>query len=184
MTCIVGFIDSKEKTMKLVSDSRSSYGNGFYTNKNEFREKVFTKGKFVIGCSGSALLNQIIRYDFKVPPQKKGKETKSYLVSEFIPALKKSIEQSGGEKQGSKGIMDGRLILGYKGTIFTLDSNYCIIEVGNKFTCIGSGSLLAYGSLETPNDLSDINKAKQAINIASNFLNNVGGDISEVALKF
>lgn len=184
MTCIIGFINSDKKTMKLVSDSRSSYGNGFYLNKNGFREKVFTKGKFVIGCSGSSLLNQIVQFNFELPVHESGIDTKVYLVKTFIPELRKSISINGGDKKDSKGRMEGRIILGYEGKIFTLDSNYCIIEQDNKFTCIGSGAQIAYGSLATPSKLSDMDKAKQAIDISSKFLNNIGGDLSEIELNY
>lgn len=184
MTCIVGFINSKSKKMTLMADSRSSTPAGFYIDKNEFRDKVFKKGKMVFGCSGTSLLNQVVKYNCEIPELEKGEDTKAYMVTKFIPALRKAVNENNATIKGEKGTMNGTVMIGFNGHIYVIGSNYTITEVADEFTVIGSGSSFAIGSLKTNKSPDQKEKVKFAIKLAAKHINNVGGDIVKVTEKY
>lgn len=195
MTCIIGFTERGEKNkMVLVSDSRTTYGNGVFINENRFRNKIFKKDNFIIGCSGTALLNQVIKYNFDipttmilddVPDSERGEMIKAYLAGTFVPELVTTLEEHAliKTREGLKNMV-GKIIVGYAGEHYVLDSNFCIVQPPRDYAIIGSGAPYAYGALAVLDLESKEENAKKAIEIAGEHRNSVGGAIRTLTLEF
>ena len=69
MTCIVGYLDKKTKKVTIGGDSAGVAGLDITIRKDE---KVFKVDNFIIGCTSSFRMIQLLRFSFK-PPEIKQK---------------------------------------------------------------------------------------------------------------
>ena len=116
----------------------------------EYREdsKVFVNGPMIFGFTSSFRMGQIIRYSLKVPAQRE-KDDFQYLCTTFIESLYHTLEEKGygrlegGRKQG------GQFLIGYKGSLYTIHSDYQVGKSLEPYASVGSGCYFALGSLHT-----------------------------------
>lgn len=96
MTCIVGLIH-KQKVI-IGADSAGSNGRDISRRKDP---KVFKTGPFVIGCTSSFRMIQVLRFAFD-PPKIKG-DLYRYMCTDFVNAVRESFESSGYLQKESDG---------------------------------------------------------------------------------
>ena len=140
MTCIVGMIENGKAHFGADSASVDSPGDFIEQWKTP---KIFKKGDFIIGFAGLYSVGQIVRLSL-VLPKIDDMEIEEYLVSKFIPALKKILL-----KENIKDDDDWVLLIGYKDRLFVLGDDYSVGEPSEGFTAMGTGRNLALGSLNT-----------------------------------
>lgn len=166
MTCIVGYIDRKDKKICIGADSIS-------VSKNDKRvrndPKVFEKDGFITGFSGSFRLGQLLMsIDFK-PPTILGFDEHlsgfNYMVSYFIPAIKKTFNKNDFK-------MEGALMVGSSFGLYVIHSDYQVCEYVEPYAAIGCGAPYALGALSTISKLqcTSINeKIGMTLQIASKY---------------
>lgn len=161
MTCIVGIID---KNGKVTIGGDSAAVNNLHV---ELRKdvKVFKNKKFIIGCTSSFRMMQLLRFSLK-PPARKGKDIYEYMCTDFISAIRKCFKEGGYLQTEEEGGADkgGTFLVGYNGSLFKIEGDFQVGENMAEYYAAGSGELYALGSLFTTKN-SDMT-VKERITIA------------------
>jgi ATP-dependent protease HslVU (ClpYQ) peptidase subunit len=144
MTCIVGYVDKKSKKVIIGGDSASSADADIIIRKDA---KVFKNGDFVIGCTTSFRMIQLLRFSFK-PPEIKSKDVYEYMCTDFINAVRNCFRDGGylqkytdGDEKG------GTFLVAYKNRLFKIENDFQVGESAYVFDSIGCGTFYALGAL-------------------------------------
>lgn len=144
MTCIVGIVDKKSKKVIIGGDSASSDDTNIFIRKDV---KVFNNNGFTIGCTSSFRMIQLLRFSFE-PPEIKSKDIYEYMCTDFINAVRNCFKDGGylqkytdGDEKG------GTFLVGYKGRLFKVESDFQVGENLNGMDAVGCGANFALGSL-------------------------------------
>lgn len=176
MTCIIGYIDRKNKKTYIGADSCASNSHTKRTLAKAFKMfKPETNPNIIIGISGSVRPFQILKYNVQFPSEDEltfGKETfdEKYIINKLIPKIQTAIIDG---KCGDNGKdMDwSTFMIAYKDRLYVLEDNLGVIE-SKDYKAIGSGEYHAEGSLfalKNNEDISVVEKIHIGLKSASNF---------------
>jgi hypothetical protein len=164
MTCIVAIVD-KNRKITMGADS-SAVDESIHTPHLE--PKVFVKGEFGIGYCHSFRMGQIIEFWFAPPPIPKDEENlMRYMVMDFIPELK-TILADNDYPNNEEDKTEWSLIVGVRGHIFTIESDWHIGYDDIPYASIGAGSSYALGAMYSAQGTSDY-AAKKGLEAAEKF---------------
>lgn len=170
MTCIIGMIDKKRRKVIMGADSASSNGSNIFIRKDK---KIFKNGEFVIGCTSSFRMIQLLRFSFK-PPEIKNKDIYEYMCTDFIDTIRECFKNGGFLQKNTDGDDKGGMFLvAYKNRLFKIEADFQVAENLNGIDSCGCGQDFALGALYSClNDASisteeKINKALQAAEFLS-----------------
>ncbi len=109
--------------------------------------KVFQNGPFIFGFTSSFRMGQLLRFKFDPPQQTIHQDDYEYMVTDFVDGLRRCFSVNGfGDKDATEG---GTFLVGYKGKLYIIQSDYQVGIPNEKFDAVGCGSDLALGSLHT-----------------------------------
>ena len=179
MTCIIGYIDRKNKKTYLGADSCVSNGYTHDTLPNSF--KIF-KSKdnpnILIGFSGTLRNAQILKYNIKLPSEEELEYNKEifneeYIITKVIPNIQFSFKNNDLQNEGKTSKV--WLILAYKDKLFYVESNYGVREIIDDYASVGSGEYHASGSLFTSKsmDIDITEKIHIALQASSKYCDGV-----------
>jgi ATP-dependent protease HslVU (ClpYQ) peptidase subunit len=175
MTCIVALVDETGEGY-IACDSLGSNG----TTKNVYRtKKIFRRGGFLFGFTSSYRMGQILQYSLSLPTRKVGQDLTEYLHTDFVLAVRNAFDE-GGHEGG------GEFIFVTEGRIFTMQSNFSILEALDAFESVGSGEDYARATMSTMSafGLGDPETILTvAIETAANYVSGVGGDIHHLTCE-
>lgn len=144
MTCIAGIVDKKSGIVIIGGDSAGAGGNLIVTRSNP---KVFRNGKFIIGCTSSFRMIQLLQFSLK-PPSIKSKDIYEYMCTDFIDEVRRCFKDGGylqkytdGDEKG------GNFLVAYKDRLFQVEDDFQVGESLNGMDSVGCGSEFALGSL-------------------------------------
>ena len=103
--------------------------------------------EMLLGLCGEYHRLQLVACSFR-PPRMQQQDPWAYIVSSFVPALRRFMEiHFGGGKEDD--FMDGssELLIAFQGRIFTLYSNGQVQETRDRFASIGGGAEIALGAM-------------------------------------
>ncbi len=170
MTCIVGYIDNKFGKVYIGGDSAGVTGNDIVARKDV---KVFKNGQFIIGCTTSFRMIQILRFKFKPPKLLATRDVYEYMCTDFIDAVRTSFSDSGfmqtakhGDEQG------GQFLVAYKDRLFEIGVDFQVGEHADGYTSLGHGSKYALGAIHSVYDNSAVrpyDRVRMALNAATHF---------------
>lgn len=162
MTCIVGLVD--KGSVYIGGDSAGVSGLSITVRADE---KVFSNGPFVMGFTSSFRMGQLLRYKFDPPKQTQSQSDMKYMVTTFVDATRKCFSENGfGDKDATKG---GTFLVGYNGTLYTIDSDFQVGITRDQFDSVGCGSDLALGSLHSTQGKKPEDRVVAALEAASYF---------------
>jgi len=142
MTCILG-IETKEGVW-MGADSSSVAGD-FIEATNLL--KVFKIGKFLIGYTSSFRMGQLLQYSLRVKEQPKlGMTNIRYMVTVFIPAVRKLLEENGYTKISDNVESGGQFLVAYNGELYEIDIDFQVNSFISGVHAIGSGGEFAKAS--------------------------------------
>ena len=144
MTCIVGYLDKKKKRVTMGADSVGSAGHQVVIRKDP---KIFRNGDFIIGCTSSFRMIQLLRFSFK-PPEVKCKDIYEYMCTDFVNAVRACFKEGGylqKDKEGDE--KGGAFLVAYKDRLFEIECDFQVGENLNGLASVGCGSDFALGSL-------------------------------------
>lgn len=146
MTCIVGYLDGKTKRVTIGGDSAGVGGLNISIRKDT---KVFRVGDFVIGCTSSFRMIQLLRFSFE-PPEVADKDVYRYMCTEFVNAVRECFKNGGylqkytaGDEKG------GTFLVAYKDRLFRIEEDFQVGETLDGMDAVGCGADFAIGSLHT-----------------------------------
>lgn len=173
MTCIIGLVDNEFNNVIIGGDSAAICENNIIVRKDV---KVFKNSEFIIGCTTSFRMMQILRFLFK--PPKINKEIYEYMCTDFISEVRKCFKSAGymqrdelGEERG------GQFLVGYKNKLFVVDYDFHVGENLHGYDAIGCGGNYALAVLDYLNkekkEMPAIDKATKALEVSENLCNGV-----------
>jgi ATP-dependent protease HslVU (ClpYQ) peptidase subunit len=147
MTCIVGIIDKKTNKVYMGGDSAGVGGRLDIRIRKD--PKVFIRGPFIIGFTTSFRMGQLLMSDerFSIRQQKNDEPDYDYMVSAFIPAVQSIFRKGGWINEKEKVLKGGTFLVGYKGRLYCVDTDFQVSEDIDDFNSCGSGEDYALGSL-------------------------------------
>lgn len=165
MTCVVGLV-SKGKVY-IGADSLGSDG---FTQQVRKEPKVFKNGEFLIGCTSSFRMIDILKWKFN-PPTVKDDNLHKFMVTEFVDAVRTLFVENG-YSITSDDWKSGCFLIGVKGRLFSIERDFQVYE--QDFYAVGSGAYHALGSLYTSKRNSPIKDIEKALETAEHFVTSVG----------
>lgn len=173
MTCIVGMLN-KGKVI-IGADSAGMNGVDVTIRKDP---KVFITGDFVIGCTSSFRMIELLQFSLKVKPQKT-EGVYEYMCTSFVTAIRKCFKKGGFLQKFADGDEKGGLFLvGYKGRLFKIGSDFQVAETLEGFDSCGCAEDYAIGSLITTRDLNKEMTVKERVYKALEVASERSGGVS------
>ncbi|MGH2484611.1 MAG: hypothetical protein ACRDHE_01235 [Ktedonobacterales bacterium] len=143
MTCIVGLV-GEDGRVYIGGDSAGVAGYDLTLRKDA---KVFRNGPFLIGYTTSFRMGQLLRYKLTVPEQEEGVDVETYLHTTFIESVRTCLKEGGYASKDKDQESGGTFLLGYRGRLFKVGSDYQLGEPQDGFDACGCGESFALGSL-------------------------------------
>lgn len=144
MTCIVGIV--KDGVIHMGADS---CGATDYVRTARKDPKLFVvNDKFIIGGTTSFRMLQLLNFKLN-PPKRKGKDVYEYMCTDFIDSVRTVFKEGGFIQRNNDAEKGGLFLVGYKGRLFTIDSDFQVGEQLSGYASVGSGQETALGSLYT-----------------------------------
>lgn len=145
MTCIAAIIEGD--VIHMAADSITISGSDKDIRADE---KIIKKGQYIIGMTGSFRMDDIIRYYVELPEiAKKENDVRRHMVLKVVPAIKKALLDHGAMKteSGIEKSEPGAILIGYKGRLFTIYSDFQVEELNSRYSACGSGEDYAKGAI-------------------------------------
>lgn len=176
MTVIVGSIDRENELMWIGSDALLSGDDDTYVSRND---KVFEKGAFLLGHTGSLRANQLIRYGSGMPrlTAARRKDIMEFMCNHVVRHMI-DILNEGGWGNSDNGYLetDDNFMVMVGGRLFIVWSDFQVFEPEQDFFAIGSGARIALGSMVASESMEEEDRIDLAIEAASVFSGSVGGE--------
>jgi ATP-dependent protease HslVU (ClpYQ) peptidase subunit len=171
MTCIIGYLDKKNKCTWIGCDSLGSNG---YTKAIELQPKIFRNKVFdnvVMGSTSTFRHIDLLKYSKdlfdEIDKYKDVVIDHEYMVTKFIPKVHKLFEEGiFDEDTKNKG---ANFIVGVNDKLFEIQNDYSVLNPELGFCSVGCGESVAMGSLITTKDDENISipdKIKKALECA------------------
>ena len=172
MTCIAALVQDGAITMG--GDSAGVAGYALHVRSDP---KVFRNGDFLIGCTSSFRMLQVLRFQVKPPEHPRRHQDGSwldayeYMVRYFIEECRKEFKEHGYLSKHDEQERGGCFLVGYRGRLFYVDSDFQVGELHDPFAAVGCGMDLAHGALFALQDsgLDPEAKVRLALEAAERF---------------
>lgn len=163
MTLIVGIIE-KEKVY-IGADSAGVAGLDVTVRKDV---KVFKKGDFVIGCTSSFRMIQLLRFSFTPPKRYDDQDVYEYMCTSFVNELRNVFKGGGFARRDNEVESGGFFLVGYKGRLFTIQGDYQVAEGEKNYDAVGCAESYALGALDVMDESSPAeNRIRRALEIGA-----------------
>lgn len=136
MTCIVGI--QKGRTVWIGADSAMTRG---LDQRLTGEKKVFINGEFIMGVAGYPRTMSLLNHSFDPPAQPDDMADDEFIHTVFVDAVKNSVLLPG--ETG----FDSNVMIGYRGKLYMMESNFQILVPAPGFEAMGSGGEIAIGVL-------------------------------------
>jgi len=187
MTCIVGYVDNKNRKLYLAGDSIAADVKHYHCSIRK-DPKVFKRDKFLMGFTDSFRMGQLLMSDerFKVRKQKEKESNFNFMVNAFIPAVQELFDIGGYLKIKNEVFHGGNFLVGYNGELFEIQSNFQVATYNVHYAAVGAGEFYAMASLYTSDkfDLTAEEKITLALETAVNFSGYVRPPFVILSMKF
>jgi ATP-dependent protease HslVU (ClpYQ) peptidase subunit len=147
-TCIVALVDKG----KIIIGGDSAGTNSFSLRSTIRKDKkVFMrqkgKDKWVFGFTTSYRMGQLVQYVLDLPVYDESMDLHQFMVTKFVPALRTCFQGGGFENKKEERVSGGSFIVGFKGTLFVIQSDYQVAIASEPYTAVGCGESIALGAL-------------------------------------
>ena len=177
MTCIVGLVDGED--VFIGADSASACG---WRVRETNLCKVFRlRGGFVLGYTTSFRMGQILRWQLRVPKQK-CKSDQKYMVTVFAECVREVLIEHGFAKRASNVDSGGEFLVGYRGKLYCIASDFQVNSMADGFDAVGCGEDFALGALK-PSAGNPRKRVLTALQVSAHFSGGVRGPFRVLRLK-
>lgn len=171
MSCIVALRD--QGVIYMGADSAGSDGWTLLARRDP---KIFRVGSMLIGFTTSFRMGQLLGYSLTLPAHHADVAVERYMATSFIDAVRSCLKAGGWAKKESEVEKGGNFLVAYRGRIFEICEDFQVGESDGDFAAVGSGFMLALGSLHTSASWSDPRKrVEAALEAAASFCASVRG---------
>lgn len=181
MTCVIGFVDEKNRKMYIGADSAGVSGNSISRRRDE---KVFRTEEMLVGFTSSFRMGQLLRYGWNPPEQWLMEDTYEYMVTRFIDSVRERFKNGGFAKSENGEEVGGCFIVMNQGKIFTIESDYQVGEQIAPYAAVGCGAEIALGSLFSTNGMLAKMRIETALMAAEEYSSGVRGPFHTLELSY
>ena len=142
MTCIAAIAEGG--TVWMGADSAGSNGSRINTRADP---KIYEVGEMLIGFTTSYRMGQLLGYKLCLPHHHTDVSILDYLHNDFIDAVRETLKSGGYAREDCGAETGGTFLVGYRGRIFQVESDFQIGEQASNYDAVGSGVLVALGAL-------------------------------------
>jgi ATP-dependent protease HslVU (ClpYQ) peptidase subunit len=145
MTCVVGLVHSGKV---FIGGDSAGVDEAFGMQVRADR-KVFKNGDMVFGFAGSFRMGNLLQHALEVPPHHPEDDPHKYMVTDFINAVRDCLKKGGVAARSDEVIeeVNGAFLVGYRGRLFLIDSDYQVGETIHGYAAHGCGADIALGSI-------------------------------------
>jgi ATP-dependent protease HslVU (ClpYQ) peptidase subunit len=131
--------------------------------------KVFRRGRFLIGYTTSFRMGQLLEHYLEVPPQHVDEADSRYMVTKFVEAARKLLKEKGFAKVEANNEKGGQFLVGYRGTLYSIQSDFQVGQTADGLDAVGSGAEFALGAMKALSKTSPTRRIKRALEISAHF---------------
>jgi hypothetical protein len=146
-------------------------------------EKVFQRGPFLMGFTTSFRMGQLLRYALDVPKQPDDQDTYEFMVTAFVDAVRKSLKDGGLAKKDNEVETGGTFLVGYRGRLFYIGTDYQVGEPVDGFDAVGAGHEIACGALYATEGKAPVRRIETALAAAERLCGAVRAPFTVLKLK-
>jgi hypothetical protein len=165
----------------MRSDLAVGYGNEV-RSRHEDNGKIFLKKDsksvpWIIGSCGDPRCRQVVQAAVGIDIQEDD-DPELFVVRSLVEPMRRAFEKAGClRKKDSEQSYDGMFLVGTRGNLFVVTSYFAVQRASQPYETVGSGSMVAWGSLDTSADLdlSPEIRLKRALQAAGRRMDSVGG---------
>lgn len=178
MTCIVGL--AHEGRVIIGADSAGVAGLDMTVRADR---KVFRNGNFIMGFTSSFRMGQLLAVKLSPPHYHPDVEPWRYMVDNFVEAARTTLRNGGFMSKHNDVEEGGHFLVGFRGRIFSIESDFQVGERVEGFDAAGCGAPFALGSLaETSGIYDPVERVRNALIVAERFSAGVRGPFHVEAL--
>jgi ATP-dependent protease HslVU (ClpYQ) peptidase subunit len=170
MTCIVGIAENGK--VYIGGDSAGVSGLDLTVRSDE---KVFKNGEFLFGFTTSFRMGQLLRFSFSPPSRAEGVDDYRFLVTTFINAVRDILKSGGFATSHDGRERGGTFLLGYRGKLYYVDSDYQVAAAADGFAACGCGDQVANGAMFATSHVEPRPRIEIALKAAERFSAGVRG---------
>ena len=177
MTAIAGFV--QDGKVWIGGDSAGVDGWSLTLRADQ---KVFRNGEFIFGFTSSFRMGQLLRYAFTPPTQKENQDIFTFMVTDFANAIRECLKAGGYAKKKDEEESGGVFLVGYRGRLFRIDSDYQIGEPLDGYDACGCAELILRGALYATRGVSAEERMQIALTAAEHHSAGVRGPFHSESL--
>jgi ATP-dependent protease HslVU (ClpYQ) peptidase subunit len=161
VTCIVGI----QQGGRVVIGGDSA-GVAAWSITVRADTKVFRNGEFIMGFTDSFRMGQLLRYSL-VPPVPQDWDLDRFMATDFIAVVRDCLRDGGFARNDSGNESGGLFLVGIRGHLYRIDSDYQIGRSIDEYYAVGSGDEYACGSLHSTRGLDPEQRVRMALEAAA-----------------
>lgn len=171
MTCVAAVV--YDGIVYMGADSAGVAGFDLTVRADQ---KVFINGDFIIGFTSSFRMGQLLRFAFKPPKYREDeKDLYEYMVTDFVNAVRKCLTEGGYAQKKDGEESGGFFLVGTRGRIFQIESDYQVGECMQPFDAVGCGRAYAIGVLSATHAMDPDRRVRLALEVAEKWSAGVRG---------
>jgi hypothetical protein len=141
VTCVVGL--EQRGVVYIGADSAAVSRERLRSRADP---KAFRVGPYVMGFTTSFRMGDVLRYSF-APPEPPSRGLARFMATAFVDAARAAFKDAGVATNASGVESCGAFLVGVRGRLFTVESDYQVGEERAGFHAVGSGDQVALGAL-------------------------------------
>ena len=145
MTCVAGLVQGGR--VYIAGDSAGSNDADQLTLRLD--RKVFRRDDLdmIFGGAGSFRMFQLLRYGFTPALAAEEENIERYMATVFVDALRACFKDRGFATKKEEQEQGGHFLVGVRGRLFVIESDYQVGESLDGYAAAGSGDDIARGAL-------------------------------------
>lgn len=180
MTCIAGIVDKASGTVYIGGDSA---GSNYSTIMTFETPKVFRVGDLLFGCCGSFRMLQLLQHVFVPNEHPEDMSVDEYMVFDFIENIRSLFGAGGFKRRINEEDYGGYFLVGYRGHLYSVASDFQIIEPADGLYATGSGGEIALGTLWALKNTGPEKRITRALEAAAHLTPFVRGPFTILAAQ-
>lgn len=155
----------------MGADSASTSGDWVAMRRDP---KLFRNGPFLIGCTSSWRMAQLLRYRFQPPAQEDWEhDTFGFMATKFVDAVRDCFREFGYSKVENQVDEGGVFLVGYRGGLYAIYGDFQVEVPADDYQAVGSGFAYALGALHGSAALEAADRVASALAAAEKFCGSV-----------
>jgi len=166
MTCIIGL--AEDNKVWIGGDSASGASNSWTVRATTIK-KVFQLPPFLMGCSTSFRMIQLLHYCLRDLPEQTESGNMAYMVGIFVEHVRKLFKEKGFSKVDDNEETGGEFLVGYRGKLYLIGSDFQVNGNRDGLDAIGCGARFALGAMKALEHLPPRERILLSLEIAAYF---------------